>query len=59
MNNFPIPFPPISTNNYYYNFQEEFIALKKKVDELEERVQYLEKSKEQNYLKKEDNYYML
>lgn len=55
MNNFPIPFPPINTNNYFFNIIEEINKLNERITKLEEKL-----NKEQkDYLKKDDNYYMI
>ncbi|MBR3145965.1 MAG: hypothetical protein IKF47_01750 [Bacilli bacterium] len=55
MNNFPIPFPPINNNNYFFNIIEEINKLNERITKLEEKL-----NKEQkDYLKKDDNYYMI
>ena len=59
MNNFPFQTPPFLTNNSFYNITEELNQLKKRVDLLEEQMKEKEKDKEYNYLKKDDNYYMI
>lgn len=55
MNNFPLPFPPINTNNYFFNIIEEINKLNERITKLEEIINKDEK----NYLKKDDNYYMI
>ena len=55
MNNFPIPFPPINTNNYFFNIVEEINKLNERITKLEEKINNTEK----DYLKKDDNYYMI
>lgn len=55
MNNFPIPFPPINTNNYFFNIIEEINKLNERITKLEEKIN----KEEKNYLKKDDNYYMI
>lgn len=55
MNNFPIPFPPINTNNYFFNIIEEINKLNERITKLEEKLN----KEEKNYLKKDDNYYMI
>ena len=55
MNNFPIPFPPINTNNYFFNIIEEINKLNERITKLEEIIN----KEEKNYLKKDDNYYMI
>lgn len=59
MNNFPIPVYPINNNNYYFNIISEINKLKEDVEELKEKINKINCSKENNYLKKEDNYYMI
>lgn len=55
MNNFPIPFPPINTNNYFFNIVEELNKLNERITKLEEKLN----KEEKDYLKKDDNYYMI
>lgn len=55
MNNFPIPFPPINTNNYFFNIIEEINKLNERITKLEEKLN----KEEKDYLKKDDNYYMI
>lgn len=55
MNNFPLPFPPINTNNYFFNILEEINKLNERITKLEEIIN----KEEKNYLKKDDNYYMI
>ena len=55
MNNFPLPFPPINTNNYFFNIIEEINKLNERITKLEEKLN----KEEKNYLKKDDNYYMI
>ena len=57
MNNFPLPFPPINTNNYFFNIIEEINKLNERITKLEERINNLENKKD--YLKKDDSYYMI
>ena len=55
MNNFPIPFPPLNTNNYFFNIIEEINKLNARITKLEEKLN----KEEKDYLKKDDNYYMI
>lgn len=55
MNNFPLPFPPINTNNYFFNVIEEINKLNERITKLEEKIN----KEEKDYLKKDDNYYMI
>lgn len=57
MNNFPylIPISPSQTCNYIYEIQ----SLKEKIKILEERINKIENQKQDNYLKKDDNYHMI
>ena len=55
MNNFPIPFPPLNTNNYFFNIIEEINKLNERITKLEEKIN----KEEKDYLKKDDNYYMI
>ncbi len=55
MNNFPMPFPPINTNNYFFNIVEEINKLNERITKLEEKLN----KEEKDYLKKDDNYYMI
>ena len=59
MNNFPFQIPPYLTNNSFYNIIEELNQLKKRIDLLEEKMKKKGNEKEYNYLKKDDNYYMI
>lgn len=54
MNNYPIYF----NNNYYFNIQNEINILKEKINILEEKIKLLENNKN-NYLEKDDNYYVI
>ena len=56
INGFPIPFPP--TNNNFF-FQEELNEIRKKIKELENKIQKIEAEKNNDYLKNDDNYYMI
>ena len=38
MNNFPMPFPPINTNNYFFNIVEEINKLNERITKLEEKL---------------------
>lgn len=55
MNNFVFPYPP-NINNYYL---AELKKLIERINILEEKVKSLEKNNSNNYLKKDDNYYMI
>lgn len=55
MNPYPFQVPIIGQNEYYYILKE-LNELKKKVAYLEEEIN---KKDESNYLKKDDNYYMI
>ena len=55
MNNFVFPYPP-NINNYYL---EELKRLNERISILEEKIKTLENKNINNYLKKDDNYYML
>ena len=55
MNNFVFPYPP-NINNYYL---EELKRLKERIHILEEKIKQLENKNTNNYLKKDDNYYMI
>lgn len=59
MNNFPFPIPPI--NNMYINsdIQTELIKLNERITMLENKIKKLETTNENNYMKKDDNYYMI
>ncbi len=60
MNNMIFPPQPYNINPYYYcNLQTKIQELENRINHLEERITLLEKNKEQNYLKKDDNYYMI
>ena len=59
MNNIPIIYPPMMNNNYYFNLQRELNEIKERVKILENRIYEIEKKKEDAYLKKDDNYYMI
>ena len=60
MNNYMYPIPPM-INNYNNDLVYEIMKLKDKVIELEKRINSLENNKntENNYLKKDDNYYIV
>ena len=53
MNNFPYPMP------YNYNLFEEVNNLKIRLKILEDKLELLEKKEESDYLKNDDNYYMI
>ncbi len=53
MNQFPYPFIP---NN---NLEAHLIKIEKQLQELKESIEDLKNVKKQNYLQKDDNYYML
>lgn len=56
MNAYPLPYFPIGNNpNIIYEINE----LKERVKCLEEKVNNLDNSDDHNYLKKDDNYYMI
>ena len=55
MNNFV--FPPIP--NPYNYYLEELKRLKDRITILEEKIKILENKNNNNYLKKDDNYYMI
>lgn len=56
MNAYPLPYFPIGNNpNIIYEINE----LKERVKRLEEKVNNLDNSEDHNYLKKDDNYYMI
>ena len=59
MNNFPFLIPPI--NNMYINsdIQTELIKLNERITMLENKIKKLETTNENNYMKKDDNYYMI
>lgn len=56
MNNFQYPLPVIFNN---YNIFEEINLLKKRIEILEEKITSLENKDETDYLKNDDNYYMI
>ena len=60
MNNFLYPIPPM-INNYNNDLIYEIMKLKEKITELENRINSIEKNnnKQNNYLKKDDNYYIV
>ena len=58
MNNFSYPFPPIN-NNYFINIPEEIIKLRERINILEKKIKNIENNNDNNYLKKDDNYYMI
>lgn len=60
MNNYMYPIPPM-INNYNNDLVYEIMKLKDKVIELEKRINSIENNKntEKNYLKKDDNYYIV
>ena len=55
MNQFPYPIYP----NYPYNLIDEINKLKEEINILEQRITKIEKQNKNNYLKKDDNYYMI
>jgi len=55
MNPYPFQVPIINQNDYYYILNE-LNKLKRKIKYLEDQIN---KSNENNYLKKDDNYYMI
>ena len=59
MNNMPFMYPPIMNNNYYFNLQKELIEIKNRLKALEDYIREQENKKENSYLKKDDNYYMI
>lgn len=59
MNYYPQPFPPILTDNIYYQLLNEINKNKQRLIELEKRITKLEQDKNNNYLKKDDNYYVI
>ena len=59
MNNMPFMYPPIMNNNYYFNLQKELIEIKNRLKALENYIREQENKKENSYLKKDDNYYMI
>ena len=60
MNNFQVPYIP-----YPYmppnpeNIEQQIIKINKKIKELEQRINNLEKSNKDDYLKKDDGLYMI
>ena len=54
MNNFPFPI-----NIQPYNLICEIQTLKEKIKELEIKISKIENQKQDNYLKKDDNYHMI
>ena len=59
MNNMPFMYPPIMNNNYYFNLQKELMEIKNRLKALEDYIREQENKKENSYLKKDDNYYMI
>ena len=59
MNNFPFPIPPINNNNYFFNIIDKINNIKKRLDILEQKINYPDKHEEKNYLKKDDNYHVI
>ena len=59
MYNFPIPIPPISNNYFNADIQNELNLLKERITILENKIKSMETSNENNYMKKDDNYYMI
>jgi len=57
MINYPIPISQQINN--YYNVIEEIKKLEKKIKILEEKINRIEVEKKNNYLKKDDTYYMI
>lgn len=53
---FPGPFPQAPPQN---NFEEELTSLRIEINNLKERLEKLENKKKNDYLKKDDNLYML
>ena len=59
MNNYPYPIQPM-INNYNNDILAEILKINRKLEQLENRINNLEKEKDnKNYLKKEDNYYIV
>lgn len=56
MNNFPCPIPIIPG---VYNPIEEINYLKERIRIIEEKLKTLESKEESDYLKNDDNYYMI
>lgn len=57
MNNYPYPFIPM--NNNQFNILEEIKKLKAEIKKLNEKIDAITTSKEKDYLKKDDSFYML
>lgn len=56
MNNFPYPIPIIPE---FYNPRNEINYLKERIQIIEEKIKTLESKEENDYLKNDDNYYMI
>ena len=56
MNNFPIPYFPI---NNIDNLIREINNIKEEVYKINQRLDKIENEKNNKYLKKDDNYYMI
>ena len=56
MMNYPLPISPQINN---YNIIEKINILNEKIKILEEKIKIIENEKKNNYLKKDDNYYMI
>ena len=59
MNNFQFPFLPMGNNINIYNLDNELNKIKEDIKIIKEKINKLEKEKENTYLKKDDNYYMI
>ena len=58
MNNFNFPYPPFPPNNNNF-IMDEINKLKERINYLENKIRLLENNNENNYLKKDDTYYMI
>ncbi len=56
MNNLPLPIPIIPNN---FTMMDDINQLKERVKIIEEKLKVLEQSEETDYLKNDDNYYMI
>ena len=59
MNYYPQQFLPILNDNTIYQLLKEIKDNKQRIFELEKRITKLELEKNNNYLKKDDNYYII
>lgn len=57
MYNYPIPYIPQPIN--YQSLFDELNKLKYELDQLKDRIKKIEDNQTDNYLKKDDNYYMI